>query len=138
MGPGRENEWSDRELRVWLEDYYVGPTAPEGWIQVRTAHEAIDLLDTGRVVELGLDPDLGDDLIFGRGLDVVDWIAERQESEGRLLWPRDGITVHSEDRASREAMRRAIWADASRRLRVIEARTADGNPRFLFKPFGAG
>src|SRR5829696_3463438 len=79
-------------LRVWLDDDLVDRAAPEGWIHVQTAWAAIELLDTGRVIELSLDHDLGDDEAFGRGVDVVDWLGEQQEIHGRLLWPRDGIT----------------------------------------------
>src|SRR5664279_2370966 len=44
---------------------------PSGWTHVTTVKQATDLLDTGRVVELSLDHDLGDDERFGRGIEVV-------------------------------------------------------------------
>ncbi len=47
---------------------------PEGWIHVTTARDAIRLLETGRVVELLLDHDLGDDEGAGRGIDVIDFL----------------------------------------------------------------
>jgi hypothetical protein len=78
------------DLRVWLDDDLEDRAAPEGWIHVTTAWEVIDLLRTGRVVELSLDHDLGDDEKNGRGTDVVDFIAEQQEVHSRILWPRDG------------------------------------------------
>jgi len=68
---------------------------PEDWTHVVTAWEAIELLDTGRVVELSLDHDLGDDERHGTGSTVVDWIAEQRGVHGRDLWPRDGITLHT-------------------------------------------
>ena len=83
---------SEALLRVWLDDDLVDRAAPEGWIHVTTAWDAIDLLKTRRVVELSLDHDLSDDERFGRGVDVVDFIAEQQEVHGRDLWPRDGIS----------------------------------------------
>ena len=87
------------ELRVWLDDDLVDRTAPEGWMQVTTAREAIELLLTGRVVELSLDHDLGDDEQFGRGVDVVDFIVIEQEVNRRDLWPRDGIGLREPHRA---------------------------------------
>ncbi len=94
------------DLRVWLDDDLEDRAAPEGWIHVATAWDAIELLKTGRVVELSLDHDLGDDEAHGRGTDVVDFIAEQQEVHRRVLWPRDGITIHSGNPYGRDAMRR--------------------------------
>jgi hypothetical protein len=96
------------ELRVWLDDDLVDRRAPSGWAQVTTAQEANDLLGTGSVVELSLDHDLGDDELYGRGVDVVDHIAERQVVDGVVLWPRDGITLHTANPSGRDAMRRTI------------------------------
>lgn len=122
------------ELRVWLDDDLVDREAPAGWTQVTTSREAIELLDSGRVVELSLDHDLGDDEAFGRGIDVPDWLGEQQEVHGRVLWPRDGITLHTANPYGRDMMARAIKADAGRRLRVIVSRTRGGKPRFTFEP----
>ena len=82
--------------------------APDGWTQVTTAREAIELLMTGNVVELSLDHDLGDDERFGRGMDVVDFIVIEQEVNRRDLWPRDGIGLHTANPAGRETMARTI------------------------------
>ena len=35
------------QLRVWLDDDLVDRAAPDGWMQVTTAREAIELLLTG-------------------------------------------------------------------------------------------
>lgn len=121
------------ELRVWLDDDLVYRVAPEGWTHVTTAWEAMRLLSTGLVVELSLDHDLGDDEINGRGIDIVNWLAEQQEIEGRLLWPRDGITLHTANPWGRDTMRKAIHRDAGRRLRVVESRTRGGQPMFHFE-----
>lgn len=105
------------------------------WVHVTTAGEAIELLETGRVVELSLDHDLGDDESCGRGIDVVvNFLAEQQIAHGRNLWPRDGIRIHSANAYGRDAMMRAIKADAGRILRVVETRTAGNQPRLLFEP----
>lgn len=98
---------------------------------MQTAWEAIDLLRTGLVVELSLDHDLGDDRVFGRGVDVVDFLVEEQEIHGRMLWPRDGLAIHSANPAGRESMARTIRSYASRRLSVVESRSG-GQPRFEF------
>ncbi|WP_354699078.1 cyclic-phosphate processing receiver domain-containing protein [Paraconexibacter sp. AEG42_29] len=55
------------ELRVWLDDDPVDFSAPAGWTHAITAWEAIELLDTGTVVALPLDHDLGDDDRCGTG-----------------------------------------------------------------------
>jgi hypothetical protein len=106
--------------------------APEGWTHVRTAPAAIALLQTGRVVELSLDHDLGDDDAAGKGVEVVDHIAEQQIIAGRDLWPRDGITIHSANPAGRDQMARTIERYAGELHRVHRTATASGKPRFEF------
>src|ERR1039458_6608833 len=113
--PGNTN---DDEIRLWLDDDLVDRAAPPGWTHVTTVKDATDLLDTGRVVELSLDHDLGDDERFGRGIEVVDWLAEQQEVHGRVLWPRDGLIVHSANPAGRDAMIRAAENYAAKVVRV--------------------
>ena len=121
------------EVRVWLDDDLVDRRAPKGWTQVTTAWDAIELLKTGRVVELSLDHDLSDDKRFGRGTDVVDFIAEQQEINDRHLWPRDGISLHTGNPYGREAMARTIRRYAEKGgLHVHESR-AGGQPKFTFK-----
>ena len=121
------------EIRVWLDDDLEDRAAPEGWIHVTTAREVTELLATGSVVELSLDHDLGDDDLYGRGIDVINWLGEQQEACGRFLWPRDGITLHTANPYGRDTMARAIHADAGRRCEVIEGRTAGGKPIFRFE-----
>ncbi len=121
------------EIRVWLDDDLVDRAAPDGWVHVTTAWEAIELLDRGGVVELSLDHDLSDDKEFGRGIDVVNWLGEQQEINDRPLWPRDGISIHSANPSGRESMAKAIKADAGRRFDVSESRPG-GQPRFTFEP----
>lgn len=71
------------ELRVWLDDLLDDRAAPPGWVDVTTAHAAIALIDRGDVIELSLDHDLGDDDLAGKGVHVVDHIAEQQVVAGR-------------------------------------------------------
>jgi hypothetical protein len=124
----------DDELQVWLDDDLVDRAAPSRWTHVTTAAEAISLLDTGRVVELSLDHDLGDDERFGRGVDVVDWLAEQQEVHDRVLWPRDGITLHTANGVGRDTMARTVERYAQQRLRVRRSVTASGKLRLRFAP----
>jgi hypothetical protein len=70
------------ELRVWLDDLLDERAAPEGWVHVTSAGAPIAVLDTGRVVELSLNHDLGDEEVAGKGVHVVDHLAERQVLEG--------------------------------------------------------
>lgn len=57
-------------MNVYLDDQRP---APAGWTLVRWPDEAIALLETGRVMVLSLDHDLGDDR-RGTGYDVILWI----------------------------------------------------------------
>jgi hypothetical protein len=119
---------------VWLDDDLVDRAAPAGWTHVTTSAEAIALLDSGHVVELALDHDLGDDERFGRGVDVVDWLAEQQEVNDRSLWPRDGIVLHTANPAGRDTMALTVQRYAGRRLRVRLAVTPGGKTSLRFAP----
>lgn len=121
------------DLRIWLDDDLENRVAPPGWIHVTTAWNAIDLLRTGRVVELSLDHDLGNDERHGRGTDVVDFIAEEQELRGRRLWPRDGIRLHTANPYGRDAMRRTIRRYCKRAgIKLHESLSSEGKPVFRF------
>ena len=120
------------ELRVWLDDDTVDRTAPDGWIHLVTAREVCFLLPTGRVVELSLDSDLDGDVKFGQGKQVVDFLLEQNAIHGRALWPRDGLSVHSANPTSRDAMAQAIRTQASRFVEV-EQSSPGGQPHFQFR-----
>jgi hypothetical protein len=128
---------STTDLRVWLDDDLEDRAAPAGWIHVTTAWKAIELLASGRVVELSLDHDLGDDKENGRGTDVVDYIVGEQEVHSRVLWPRDGITIHSGNAYGRDAMRRTIRRYGPRHRRVSESLSRNGQPVFRFEPLAS-
>ena len=85
-------------------------------------------------MELSLDHDLGDDGLSGRGVDVTDWLAEQQELHGRLLWPRDGITLHTANSHGRDTMARTIERYASRHLAFRRSVTPGGKLRIEFAP----
>lgn len=96
-------------IRMWLDDDLVGGTPPDPtWLQVTTAHEAIALLVTGRVTELSLDHDLGDERRAGTGYDVVTWLAGRGEAAGHDLWPRSTLAVHSANGAATPGIERVV------------------------------
>jgi len=59
-------------IKVYLDDLR---TEPEGWVLVKTAQEAIDLLITNDVAEISLDHDLGEEE-NGTGYDVITWLEE--------------------------------------------------------------
>jgi hypothetical protein len=132
------SEWTigiaipDGELRVWLDDLLEDRAAPPGWIHVTTAPAAIALLESGRVVELSLDHDLGDDELAGKGVHVVDHLAEQQVIASRDLWPRDGITIHSANPDGRDQMARTIERYAGELHRVRRVVTSSGKPHFTF------
>ena len=84
-------------MKVFLDDERQ---APEGWRRVHWPQEAINLLETGQVTEISLDPDLGDDQ-RGTGYDVILWLEEAVRLRG-FVPPR--IHVHSANAAARTRM----------------------------------
>jgi hypothetical protein len=90
-------------VKVYLDDERV---APAGWVQVRWPEEAIVLLQTGRVTELSLDHDLGDDE-HGTGYDVLLWIEEQVVCH-EFVPP--AINIHSANPAARRRMEEAVRA----------------------------
>ncbi len=74
------------------------------WVRVYWPVEAIALLKTGKVEELSLDHDLGDDE-RGTGYDVVLWIEEAVMLHG-FKPPR--ISVHSANASARTKMLNGI------------------------------
>lgn len=119
-------------IRVWLDDDLVDRPAPPGWVHVTTAWEAIELLGTGRVVEISLDNDLGDDQQFGQGKDVVHWLDEQQTAHGRILWPVEGVTLHTANPHARDQMKQTITRRASLVGEVCEELTPGGKPKLTF------
>lgn len=100
---------SDEPIDLWLDDI----RDPErhgyiGWTWVKTADEAIALLQTGRVRSASLDHDLTVEQTLGRqsseptGYTVVCWM----EREG--VWPSGGVKVHSQNPAGRARMQVVI------------------------------
>lgn len=84
-------------MRVYLDDERV---TPAGWIRVYWPDEAIELLKTGKVVELSLDHDLGND-DRGTGYDVILWI---EEAVALRSFKPPKMYVHSANSSAREKM----------------------------------
>ena len=95
-------------MRVYLDDERE---TPDGWTRVYWPDEAIALLQTGKVSELSLDHDLGDDE-RGTGYDVLLWI---EEQVALTDFKPPVIKVHSANSSARQKMEAAIDA-ISRRL----------------------
>jgi hypothetical protein len=95
-------------MKVYLDD--VRP-APDGWVLVMTAWEAIAALESGGVTHVSLDHDLGDDDAFGTGHDVLVWIEEAVALRGFV--PPE-IAIHSANVVGRQRMLQAI--ESIRRL----------------------
>lgn len=84
-------------MKLYLDDERE---APEGWVRVCWPLEAIELLKTGKVTDLSLDHDLGDDE-RGTGYDVVLWIEEAVATRG-FVPPQ--MAVHSANAPARAKM----------------------------------
>jgi len=98
-------------IAVWLDDErdpqsdigrQKGASGSETW--VKTAPEAIQLLENGNVASISLDHDLGPDE-NGSGYDVAKWI-EEQAYHGNL--PRLQWAVHSDNPVGVKNMRAAL------------------------------
>ncbi len=93
----------EQGLRVFLDD--ERPT-PEGWVRASWPDEVIALLNSGQVVELSLDHDLGNDE-RGTGYDVILWLEEAVFVRG-FCPPK--VSVHSANAAARLRMQAGIEA----------------------------
>jgi len=76
-----------RPRRLWLDADLQAGQAPEGWIQARTAADAIRLLEEFTVHELSLEAGPEAEA-------VIDWLIE-QESAERDPWPVERLVFHS-------------------------------------------
>ena len=89
-------------MRVWLDDEREMPVG-EYDVHVKTAHEAIQLLMTGKVTLISLDHDLGTG--YETGQTVADYI-ERAVYEGQIPLPK--CRIHSQNPVGRDNMKRAL------------------------------
>lgn len=88
-------------MKLYLDDERE---APEGWIRVKTAHEAIQLLELNRYDIVSLDHDLGTDHHTkpNNGYDVIEWLEEQILCNGYTPIPT--IFVHTANPAARRKM----------------------------------
>lgn len=88
-------------MKVYLDDER---NTPPGWVRCYWPHEVINYLKGGKVNELSLDHDLGDDE-KGTGYDVLLWI-EEQVFLNDFIPPK--MMVHSANASARVKMQAAI------------------------------
>ncbi|MFC1813656.1 cyclic-phosphate processing receiver domain-containing protein [Thermodesulfobacteriota bacterium] len=88
-------------MKVYLDDERL---TPDGWRRVYWPEEAIELLKTGKVTEISLDHDLGDDE-RGTGYDVILWIEEAVATKG---FHPPIIHTHSANPSARRKMKLGI------------------------------
>tara|TARA_B100001059_G_scaffold155386_1_gene154980 strand:- start:175 stop:501 length:327 start_codon:yes stop_codon:yes gene_type:complete len=88
-------------MNVYLDDERE---TPAGWLRAYWPDEVIKLLKTGKVKQLSLDHDLGNDT-KGTGYDVLLWIERAVFIDGFVP---PAITVHSANSSARIIMERAI------------------------------
>lgn len=98
-------------MKIYLDDER---NAPAGWIQAKWPDEVIELLKTGKVTELSLDHDLGDDK-RGTGYEVLLWL-EEQVVCNHFSPP--VIHVHTANPAARVRMEEAIRSIRNRTGKV--------------------
>ncbi len=89
-------------MKVYLDDERK---APNGWKLVKTPKEAIKLLKSGKVSEISLDHDLGDDDKIGTGYDVLLYI-EQQVYLHDYIPPK--IKIHTANVSARIKMEAAL------------------------------
>jgi len=103
-------KFSQSGIAIWLDDErdpqsnigrQKGATGNEVWI--KTSHEAINLLESGNVISISLDHDLGEGA--GTGYDVAKWI-EEQAYHGNL--PRLQWQLHSDNTVGIKNMKAAL------------------------------
>ena len=91
----------NRALRLWVDPDLHQGQAPEGWVHVCTADEAIQLLDGYVITVLSLGT-------VSAAEQVIGWLLEQSEAERRDRWPREQIGFHGECVANPELER--FWA----------------------------
>jgi hypothetical protein len=136
----RDDAQRSQEVRLWLDPDLHGGQAPEGWVQVRTTEEAIQLLEAFPVCALSL---------YGASEvhNVIDWLTEQTDAEGRDRWPTEQIAFHGEPTATTIAqlgadiehhseLRGSRPRQWTRNTRAIDGRQAP--PRAEPDPVGGG
>lgn len=82
----RDHAQRSERLLLWVDPDLHGGQAPAGWAQVRTAAEAVELLDEFSVDQLSLSGP-------AEASSVVHWLLEQDEDR----WPAERIAFHGEE-----------------------------------------
>jgi len=88
-------------MKVYLDDIRI-PT--KDWTLVKWPNEAIKLLKTGKVTEISLDHDLGNDR-KGMGNDVILWMEEKVITSS-FIPPK--IHIHTANSSARSKMEKGV------------------------------
>lgn len=89
-------------MKLYLDDIR---DTPEGWERAYTAAECITMLETGKVEELSLDHDLGDN--SADGYSVLTWLENKVMEDAAFVVP-TSMKVHSSNPSGAFRMRAAI------------------------------
>ncbi len=89
----RDDAQRHDRIRLWLDPDMYSHQAPPGWVQVRTAGEAIALLQEFPVGTLSFDR-------AAEASVVIHWLLDQDEA-GRDFWPRRRIVFHGQHKHHR-------------------------------------
>lgn len=95
-------------MKVWLDDIHEGP---QDYIWVQSCPECIDILRRGKVTEISLDRDLGDNDENGTGEDVLRFIELKLKLK---QIPKLKIEIHTSNAVARQRMELAVKRMRSR------------------------
>lgn len=105
----------ERDPREWLPNmrWFRGRDMAEldEWVWVKTAPDAIRVLETGDVIEVSLDHDLGEEAEVGTGYDVLKWIEEKVAFDDAFEPP--VIHIHTSNLGARDQMESAVQGIAN-------------------------
>ena len=114
-------------VKVWLDDKcdIIGSEreTPAGWVGVKTAQEAITLLDSGKVTEISLDHDLSLKK-KDNGYEVLLHIEQKVISDRNCRPPI--IHIHTDNPSARIKMKLAV--ESIRRLAAMNVASKEGLP----------
>jgi hypothetical protein len=83
----RDQAQQSKKLRLWLDPDLHDGQAPEGWVQVRTPDEAIQLLEAFPALALSLDD-------APEAHKLIHWLIEQTDSDGPDRWPSEEVSFH--------------------------------------------
>ncbi len=85
----RDQAQQARRPRLWVDPDLHHRQAPEGWVQVRTADEAITLLTTFPVDALSLQ-------VAPEAHRIIGWLSEQSQAGRTDRWPSQGVSFHGQ------------------------------------------